>query len=489
MALTRRRFLASSLATLGATAFSQLAMKCSNPCGYEGIYTDRFTYRPGDTINVMLSLVSGAQVDVSILRYDTVGPYQAPQTVATYPVVPTDEGNVDQPSSSGAGFSPVLQLSASDFPPGVYAVQISPNAMQPQNQTNASNTFVSDNSIAYFVVTSAVAGTFSRLLWIHDSLTGTAYGSFGGASIYGGSAGFVRTVSWLRPGLNLQAIDYIYALQFFQQNGYSFEYMDLVDLAAAPLGILSAYDLVCVVGQFEYIPHEVMMQFQSYLAGGGNVLAASHEFGAFRVRLDQDARTLTTYKWDYAGYDPYYLSGDPTQAPYVAGIGMSSPASPYETELFAQTVWAANAASTGNSLDLPLYNVDAVGWILDGTGLGEGDVLPAAFSWYASGCCLGVDNNDEPVPILTDAMRIPSSTVVWAAVWSADAQDWRLAAGQPAGDWPLLTSGFATATLQERDSGSIVVALPSPDLVRYQIGSPIYDQLRLNIINRLSVRS
>lgn len=489
MELTRRQFVISSLASLGAAAFSQLALKCANPCGYEGIYTDRFTYRPADTINVMVALISGAQVIVSILRYDTVLPEHAPQTVATYPVQPTDEGNVDQPSSIGACFSLVLQLPASDFAPGVYGVQISPNAMQPQNQINGSNTFASDNSVAYFVVTPQVTGSFSRILWLHDSLTGTAYGSFGGASIYGGSAGFVRTVSWWRPGLNLGAISHIYALEFFRGNGYAFEYVDLVDLAAAPPGYLNAYDLVCVVGQFEYIPHEVMLQFQSYLAAGGNVFAASNEFGTWRVRLDQEARTMTTYKWDWAGYDPYYLSGDLAQAPYVAGTGMSSPVSPYETELFAQTVWGANDASPGNSADLPLYNLGTAGWILDGTGLGAGDVLPAAFNDYASGCCLGFDNANQPFPILTGEMRIPQSTVVWAAVASGDARDWRLAAGQPSGNWPPLASGYATATLQERDSGSIVVSLPSSDLVRYQIGSPIYDRLRLNIIGRLSVRS
>jgi hypothetical protein len=363
--------------------------------------------------------------------------------------------------------------------------------MEPQNQLNTSNGYPSDNSVAYFVVTPSVAGSMSRLLWVHDSLSGTAYGSYAGASIYPGSAGLLYSVSTLRPGLNRLAIDYIATLQFFQMNGYAFEYIDLTSLAAAPSGYLDAYNLVCIVGQFEYIPNEVVNQLVSYLGGGGNLFAASHEFGSFRVRLDQNAGTLTTYKWDESTTDPYFLSGDPNQLPYVAGVGMRSPASPYETAITGQTVWAANQIATagGQIADLPVYNLQAAGWILDGTGIGAGGVLPQALNnlCFASGCCLQFDASNQPSVILGAEMQIPPETIVWAALPSSDAVNWK-ASGNSAIWPPLQSPGYATATMQQRSSGAQVVSLPSPLLSSYRITWPVYDQMLLNIIGTLSVR-
>jgi len=485
----------SSAATLGAAASSQFAIGCDASsgtttinCGYEGVYTDRFTYHPNDAIYIFASLVSPAQVDVSIARLDLV----PSPTVATYPILPTNNGNTNSPGQTGAMFSPVLVLSAGGFAPGLYQVSIPSSAMEPANRIDSSNGFPSDNSVSYFVVTPQVAGSLSPILWLLDSLTGTAYGSYAGASIYPGSAGLLRTVNWLRPGQD-RDVYWGGVLPLMQQNyGYAFEYQDLIDLAAAPSGYLNAYNLVCIVGQFEYIPHEVMLQLQSYLAGGGNILSASHEFGAFRVRLDQTGSTLTTYKWDYAGYDPYYLSGDPTQAPYVAGIGMCSPASPYETEIIGQTVWAAQNAAPDAPQDMPLYNLGEAGWILEGTGLAAGDVLPQALplaNTFASGCCLQFDASNQPYPILTDEMRMPAGTVVWAALPSSNAQDWTQNAGLPAWEWPSLASGYATATLHQQASGAQVVSFPSGGTVAYNANSPVYAQMLLNIFQRLSSRS
>jgi hypothetical protein len=461
------------------------------PCGYEGIYTDRFTYRPGDVISVFASLVSSAKVAISISRLDGVPPLTQPQAVATYPVQSSDVGNVERPGETGAFFPVVLQLPADQFAPGVYAAQIPLSALQPQNQLNSSNGFPSDNSVSYFVVTPSVAGSSSRLLWLHDSLTGTAYGSFAGASIYIGSAGLMRTVSYFRPGLNRAAVDCLSTLQFFQTKGYAFEHVDLLDLAAAPVGYLNAYDLVCVVGQFEYIPKEVIDQFESYLGSGGNLFAASHEFGTFRVRLDASTRTLTTYKWDELTTDPFFLSGEPTQLPHVAGVGMRSLASPYETEIMGQTVWAANQLTNAGGVvaDLPVYNLQHAGWILDGTGIGAGGVLPQAINnlSFASGCCLQFDASNQPSILLAGEMRIPPETIVWAALPSSGALDWR--GGGSIQSWPALSSAYATATMQQRSSRSQVVSLPTPLLSSFRIGWPVYDRVLLNLINRLSVRS
>jgi len=361
--------------------------------------------------------------------------------------------------------------------------------MQPENRLNTGNGYPSDNSVAFFVVTPRVAGSSSRILWLHDSLTGAAYSSFADYSIYPTTAGGAHTVSYWRPGLDRTTTWSHGNIPFLRGHGYDFEFTDLVDLVAAVPDYLNAYDLVCCVGQFEYVPNEVIDQLAAFQKGGGNIFAATHEFGIFRARLNYSLNTFTTYKWDYVNEDPYYTSGDPELIAHVAGIGMNSPANPFETEILGQTVWPAHRISVEEMVSLPVYNVTEAGWILEGTGIGAGDALPAAFNEFASGLCVEFDGG-EPFPILAEEMRLPEGLVVWGARPSSDGVDWRARPGSPTWEWPALASGFATATLQQRGSGAQVVTLPSPAMAEWNVGvgNPIYDRLLLNIFGRLSAR-
>lgn len=485
--ISRRQFLQASLGAVGAASASPTGC----PAGewgivpFEGVYTDRFTYRPGDTIRVSSSLRSGAQIPFEFVRLDAYPKYVAATVMAT----PGNYGNLN-PGIESASFLAAFDMGAGELATGVYMVRIPQGAMRPENRLNTGNGFPSDNSVAYFVVTPREAGSFSRLLWVHDSLTGTAYGSFGGQSIYPTALGGARTVNYWRPGLDRAASWNHQNIPFLRNHGYEFEHIDLVDLAAVAPGYLDAYDLVCFVGAFEYMPHEVIDHLAMFQDGGGNVYAASHEFGIFRVRLDQTRHTLTAYKWDCVNEDPYFLSGDLALAPYVAGIGMCAPASPYETEIIGQTVWPAHRASIEEFVSLPIYNLGEAGWILEGTGFGAGDALPAAFNEHASGLCLEFEGG-EPRAILGDEMRLPEGLVVWGARPSSDGIDWRALPGRPTWEWPHLPSGYATATLQQRSSGAQVVTLPTAGMSEWKVwvGYPAYDRMLLNIFARLSVRA
>lgn len=484
--LTRRQLLRASLGAVGAAGVSDQGCPGWQWGGqYEGIYTDRFTYRTGDDIVVYCSLRSGAQIPFEFVRLD-VRPLSVAATVMA---TPFNYSNPD-PGSQSASFQAAFSMPASELTPGVYRVRIPPEAMAAENRLNTGNGFPSDNSVAFFVVTPRVAGSSSRLLWVHDSLTGTAYGSYAGQSIYPTALGGARTVNYWRPGLDGAATWGHQNIPFLRNHGYEFEHVDLVDLAGAAPGYLDAYDLVCFVGAFEYMPNEVIDQLTKFQAGGGNVYAASHEFGIFRVRLDHVLRTLTAYKWDCVNEDPYFLSGDPALAPYVAGIGMCAPASPYETEIIGQTVWPAHRASIEEFVSLPVYNLGEAGWILEGTGIGAGDALPAAFNEFASGLCLEFDAG-EPRPILGDEMRLPDGLIVWGARPSSDGIDWRALPGRPTWEWPRLASGYATATLQQRSSGAQVVTLPTTGMSEWNVwvGYPAYDRMLLNIFAKLSVRA
>lgn len=452
---------------------------------YEGIYTNNFTYRPGDTIDVFCSLHTSTLTPFEFVRID-VRPWVV---AATMWATPSNFGN-PVPGPTNAGFLVAVSMPASELATGVYMVRIRPALMQAENRINIGNGFPSDNSVAYFVVTPRVPGSSSRILWLHDSLTGTAYGSFGDQSIYPTAAsGGTHMVSYWRPGLDRSTTWSHGNIPFLRSHGYEFEHIDLVDLALTSSDYLKSYDLVCCVGQFEYIPNEVIDQLVAFQSGGGNLFAATHEFGIFRVRLDHDLHAMTAYKWDYFNEDPYFSSADPELMYQVAGIGMSSPASPYETEVIGQTVWPAHRISVAEMVSLPVYNIGEAGWILEGTGIGVGDALPAAFNEYASGLCLEFDSG-EPRPILADDMRLPEGLVVWGARSSSDGVDWRTLPGRPTWEWPGLASGYATATIQQRSSGAQVVTLPSPVMAEWKVGvgNPIYDRLLLNIFARLSVR-
>ena len=135
---------------------------------------------------------------------------------------------------------------------------------------------------------------------------------------------------------------------------------------------------------------------------------------------------------------------------------------------------------------MPLYNLGSAGWILDGTGLGPGDSLPGAFRNFGLGQRLTFDAGGNPVIVDPEFTRPFAGTVVWAAVPSPDGRAWWQANGTGVGQWPLLTDGHATCTLQERPSGACVVTFTSSNLTFSHLSDPIYQKILLNVMERLS---
>jgi len=383
------------------------------------------------------------------------------------------------PGINGPNFPVIQTFDTTNLEPGIYEARISRDAMRPENVYSVWNGYASDNSLARFVVTPVVPGASSRVLWLHDSLTGTCYGSYGANSIYGPDDIRCHTVSYHRPGLD-RATTSFGALRFFRQSGHEFEFIDLVALTEAPAGYLSNYDLVVMIGQFEYIPHAVRVQLRDFLDYGGNLFSAAWEFSAFSVRLDLDRKQLTTYKYEFEEKDPLFGTGDPT----VAGVTMNVPGALRETEIIGQTIWAAHQVTGGDWIDFPLYNTDRVSDLLEGTGLGAGSYLPGAFRNYASGNRVEFNGNDPVVvdPGLSGTME---EIVVWGAVPSANGRAWWQADGDSISAWPLLTDGHAVATLQERVSGARVVTLPASDIALRHLSDPTYQQLLLNVLSAL----
>jgi len=478
MSQTRRDFLRSAGAAGIALAVAPtFACDPTQETPFEGIYTDKFTYAQGEPICVFLALQSDATVNVRLYREDTPQPFIA----VTVPVQSCHFGRVSNAGVLGADFVASAVLFTDALEPGCYTVSVEAADLRPENLYNAYHAFPSRNDIARLVITSANPGSRARTLWVQDSLTGTAYGSFGGQSLYGDPPVQRRTVSFARPGLEIATWNWS-LLRFLRQQGYEFEYTDLVALAAQSGSALrAAYDLIVFVGQFEYVPTSALVAVDEFVRMGGNGFFAASEFAMWRVGLNPSSQ-MTTYRAFYEIEDPLY--GVPGAEREVAGTGMTMPGGLRETEVIGNTTWAATRAAPNAWADSPLYIGPETSWLIEGTGLQDGDVLPAAFNEWATGTLIEFAAG-KPFVLPSEHTGVAPITHVWSAFPSSVGREWWNWNGNPDfGSWPTFP-GYATALYQQRTSGGQVITLPSQDVAN-QVGNPIYDRLMLNIFQRLT---
>ena len=474
MRLDRREFLRY------APAFAS-----PSPPIWEGIYTDRFTYRSGlDPIQIHASLLDVTSVDVTLTHLDgptlnfVIGVYtisvDAPPT-PEYPDIPTGGAGV-----YGPAFPVRVSLDTSALEPGLYEISIDPAAMRPENRENLSGSgLVSLNSVSRFVVTVSLPGSYSNLLWVHDSPTGSAYGGFGGESIYGGaSSAGVRTVSFHRPGLDRATHQNKWLLRKLKADGYRFEYVDAFEFSLQSPSFTESYDLVIVSGQFEYLNHSFLANLQAHVAAGRNLLLSSNEFAIFRVRNDSLARSMTTYKFDAASLDP--VSGHER-----AGVGMHIPETIWETEFAGLTVWSAHDLGYPPKKDLTIVNPSETGWLFEGTGFN--DVMPQAIGWFNAGN-RGIASHGGRFDLIdTGLSRTPGDTLAWAIAPSSDARQWENAnPGEWPSSWPIDPDGHAICTWRELGNGARVIGLPSQSLMQYSFNQPGFSRLFENIFAYLA---
>jgi hypothetical protein len=230
------------------------------------------------------------------------------------------------------------------------------------------------------------------------------------------------------------------------------------------------------------MPTAALVAVERFLALGGNGFFAANEFATYRVRLNPLGQ-MTTYKTFYQLEDP--LFGVSGQEHEVAGIGMTTPGVLRESEVIGNTVWGGMNASPGAWADAPLYIGPETSWLVEGTGLGNGDVLPAAFSDWATGTLIEFIAG-QPSVVSSEHSGVPATTHVWSALPSSDCKQWWNWNGETNfGLWPSY-SGYATALYQQRTSGAQVITLPSNHIANYHIGNALYERLLLNIFQRLT---
>jgi hypothetical protein len=452
----------------------------------EGVYTERFTHRSGvDPVEIHLSLLDVSTVDVTVTHLDAI---PSGDEVGVYNLAVDDSQVTEYPgvTTGGVGmygpqFPIRLSLDTSDLEPGLYEVSIDPMVLRSENRVNLSGVggYPSKNSVCRFVVTAAVPGEVSNALWLHDSLTGTAYGGFGAESIYGGSgSAATRVVSFRRPGLDLATLENVALLRHLRTTGYLFEYMDAIEFALQPPSFVDNYDLIVVSGQFEYLPHSFLANLQSHLTSSGNLLMCANEFSCFRARIDPVDGTMTTYRWDAELEDPVNGLGR-------AGVGMRIPETIWETELAGVSVWGAHNIGPFPRKDMTITNRGDTGWLFEGTGFLN--VIPRFIGAFNAGNRGVFGSGDRFDLIDTAQSRTAPDTVVWAATPSTDARKWwESVPGQPPSQWPIDPDGHGICTWREESNGARIIGLSSNSMLQNFFHLPGYGRLVRNIFSYLA---
>lgn len=468
--MNRRNFILYS-AGIAVSVFRPRPARADTGC-CEGLYGDQFTFRAGvDSIDLRVSLLDWTTVEITIHHLDYIN---GGFVFGVYNVAVDD---------APMPFPVRLSLDTTGLEPGIYEASIDPLAMREENRENQSgdsgSSFTSHNHLFRFVVTAAVPGSYSNLLWLYDSLTPTAYGGFGGESIYAGSGSEgVNTISWRRPGLDHPHDPNPSPLRRLKSNGYRFEYMDAIAFSEAPeSSIVDPYSLIVVQGQFEYLPHTFLSHLKQHVANGGRLLLAANEFAIFRVRLDVTAGTMTTYRFDAE-------EDDPVTGVERAGVGMHNPDTIWETELAGLTTWPVRNLGGFPKQDMKICHPSDTGWLFEGTGFS--DFVPSYF-WDWSAGNRGVLSGNQFNMIDAGLSRTPSDTLVWGAVPSINGRKWDEAEpGETDWNWPVDPDGYALCTLREPGNDARVIGMAGHQVLQHSFFLPGYDRLFDNIFAYLT---
>lgn len=183
--------------------------------------------------------------------------------------------------------------------------------------------------------------------------------------------------------------------------GYEFDYAISTDLDADP-GLLDDRDLVISVGHDEYWSAGQRDAVERYVAAGGSFLSCSGNTMFWQVRLERgdDATNMVCHKYRAHLDDPVVAAGRPE---LMSGM--------WADPLVGRPEWALLGAGSAFGLYHRFGNATARGvggfivyrpdhWLLEGTGLGYGDVLGAddgVVGYETLGCPIQLDEFQLPV--------------------------------------------------------------------------------------------
>lgn len=273
------------------------------PLTIEG-YTDRLSYRPGETIEFHVSTTTGRYaMEIARLGAESkVVHAQAGLPGASHPI-PEDA------SANGCQWPVAHRLVVrADWKSGYYNVRL--------RVADSGGKFVGRNRRTaevdlFFIVRAAEPGRDAKILLQLSTNTYNAYNNWGGGSLYAfhGRANLQgHRVSFDRP---LEGQFRQWELPFVawaERNGYAIDYCANGDLESIP-GLLDRYKLVLSVGHDEYWSTPMRDRLEAFIGRGGNVAFLSGNTCCWQVRAEDGGRALTCWKQGF-DQDPVFPSGD-----------------------------------------------------------------------------------------------------------------------------------------------------------------------------------
>jgi len=273
-----------------------------------------------------------------------------------------------------------------------------------------------------FVVRAATPGSTSKIVLAVDFVTPQAYNDHGGKSLYDWPSGRGSKVSFNRP-LPLGA-DQPALITWLTANGYSIEYVSLVDLHTSA-HTLDPYQCLLFGMHTEYWSHEMRDHVEAFVRRGGHVMSLSGNTCYRQVRFENSARTLVCYK---------NAKADPGADLERETVAFAQPPVHRPPNTMLGVGWTHGAfRGTGSAHPYQVHFPNH--WTCSGAPLGAGNTTLPLHSYETDACDVAME--DEGYPRVTGEEGTPLSTVVLASTDMGN--DWR--GGKP---------GMATATLMVR---------------------------------------
>lgn len=371
-------------------------------------YSDRFSYRPGETVRLQVSSKFSAFA-IEIVRDGAI----ETKVLERSGIAARWQETPEHCSVEGCGWETTFEFRiGDDWPSGGYRITLM--AEGPAGEPIRCH---------HFLIVSPKRGRKpGRILQVAATGTWLAYNTWGGSNHYEGITGpnrdlFSPLVStqrpWCRgfvvlppeaPRVPLEVavppmtvprrphLEWAYAtghskkyasagwatydshfFRFAERAGYDIDLASQHDLHFSP-EILLDYDCVVFVGHDEYWTWEMRDAVDAFVDQGGHVARFAGNF-YWQTRLEDEGRRQVCYKRRARAEDPVYRSGDPSRAttaweapeigrPGCKTFGLNG----------ANGVYAGWAGFTPRGVrGFPVYRPDH--WVFARTGLFYGDVL------------------------------------------------------------------------------------------------------------------
>lgn len=449
------------------------------PLTIEG-YTDRLSYRPGESVAFHVSTTAarfsmevarlGAETKVVLARTDLPG--------GSHPI-PEDA------STHGCRWPVAHRLEVpADWKSGYYNVRLRVSDAGGKYSGRSRRTAEVD---LFFIVRPSDQGRDASILIQLCTNTYNAYNNWNGSSLYAyhGRAGLQgHRVSFDRP---LEGQFRQWELPFVvwaERNGYALDYCANGDLESRP-ELLERYKLVLSVGHDEYWSTPMRDHLEAFIGRGGNVAFLSGNTCCWQVRSEDGGRALTCWKQGF-DQDPVFPTGDHrTLATLWSHHLVGRPENRLTGVGFLH---GGYHRSHGQFMDgkgsFAVHRPDH--WLFEGTKLARGDEFGARYTiagYECDGCEFELKDG---LPVPTGRDGTPENFVILAtspARWHPDDALWydrfpRDPSGAPA---------LGAAVLGTYTRGGTVVTVGSTDWAHgLRGGDDSVERITRNILDRLS---